>query len=66
MMQDDLRYWFQDHPSAQDWYYWLREVTLCNWGKHSAPSKRVQKFNGGRGAQLCCYCRIIMKYGFEK
>jgi hypothetical protein len=42
---------------------WLREQTLCRLGWHCPPRKRVRKFNGGRGAQVCCYCYRIVKYG---
>lgn len=47
-------------------YARFREHTLCKWGKHCSARKREEKFNGGAGAQLCCYCRLIVEYGFKK
>jgi hypothetical protein len=42
---------------------WLRDHTLCRWGHHCAPHKRIQKFDGGKLPQLCCYCRLIVAWG---
>lgn len=44
-------------------YGWLREVTLCRRGRHCAPRRRIQKFDGGKLPQLCCYCRLIVAWG---
>jgi hypothetical protein len=40
----------------------IREHTLCKLGKHCPPRKRIQKFDGGRLPQLCCYCRLIVDW----
>jgi len=37
--------------------------TLCELGHHCAPAKRIQKFDGGKLPQLCCYCRLIVAWG---
>jgi hypothetical protein len=56
--------------AANDWrsqpYAWLREHTLCKAGRHCDPAKRVQKFDGGKLPQLCCYCRLILAWGMKQ
>jgi hypothetical protein len=42
---------------------WLHAKTLCRIGIHCRPVKRVEKFNGGNGAALCCHCRLIVRWG---
>jgi len=42
---------------------WFRQHTLCRWGHHCAPRKRIQKLDGGKLPQLCCYCRRIVDWG---
>lgn len=44
---------------------WLFTNTTCRAGYHSRPGHRVFKFNGGRGAWLCRWCRLILAYGQE-
>jgi len=44
-------------------YAWLREHTLCKVGRHCDPAKRVQRYDGGKLPQLCCYCRLIIAWG---
>jgi hypothetical protein len=39
---------------------WLRSNTLCRVGLHCRPSKRVQKYDGGRRSLLCRYCRLVV------
>lgn len=50
---------------AELWYT-VPARTTCRLGWHSSVGKRVYKFNGGNGAWLCRYCRLIMKYGHER
>jgi hypothetical protein len=60
-----LRYYWHVLAQRDTWnlYAWLRDHTLCRWGHHCAPHKRVQKFDGGKLPQLCCYCRLIVAWG---
>ena len=39
---------------------WLRRNTLCRAGLHCSPSRRVQKYDGGRRSLLCRYCRLVV------
>jgi hypothetical protein len=38
----------------------IRAHTLCKVGLHCRPSKRIQKFDGGRRPALCCHCMKII------
>ena len=63
-----VRTFFQ-RPSKDSWTELLHSIlarTTCRWGIHSDRDKWVYKFNGGRGAWLCRYCRLILKYGHDR
>lgn len=43
----------------------IRANTLCKLGIHCPEKKRIQKFDGGKLPQLCCYCRLILAWKGE-
>lgn len=43
----------------------IRANTLCKLRVHCPPRKRIQKFDGGKLPQLCCYCRLILDWKGE-
>ena len=46
-----------------NWLHAMHAMTLCRIGIHCRTSKRIEKFNGGSGAGLCCHCRLIVRWG---
>jgi hypothetical protein len=47
-------------------YQEFRAHTLCAIGVHCKPSRRVQKYDGGRGAQLCRFCYLVLDTGWPQ
>lgn len=57
--------WLDRPRTPADAWHLLMASTVCKAGRHSGPGHRVPKFNGGNPVQLCCHCRVIVKYEGE-
>jgi hypothetical protein len=59
----DIRESLASRVTGDGLYSGWRQITLCKMKIHCRRSKLIQKFDGGKLPQLCCYCMLIVEWG---